>query len=211
MPETSSDPNEALARLPLAGKMSAVDGIALWMAGAAVGWLTGLSVSPVLATVLASALGLLAGVVTTVRSLRRARNRPHAIMRLPLAIPAAILMLGIAIGAPVGIIARTYRWFEPTRSPAQEQRVAPARTSDAPAPKTETPEARAAQDQGVLFGVDERECSELVLLLERGNVATLRTDLRSSPNPDLREIERRISNPNELATAVKAICSRAAP
>jgi len=204
MPEMAN--GSTVARVPLVvGGVSRVDGAAIWTAGVAVGWLTGLSVSPVLATVLASVLGILAGAVTSIRSPRRSREKRDILIHLPLAVPVGLLMTGIAAGAPLGIVARTHRWFEP---PPQQIRTVAAQTTTNPVPtNTSSKTDRPAQDQGVLFGIDEQECTELVLLA-RSDTNRLRADLRKSTNPQLRAIERRIHDSNELARMVNAICTQ---
>lgn len=82
--------------------------------GLGIGWLTGLSASPVLAIVLTSILGALGGVVA---GLKASRLRTRIDAR-----PLAWIVLGLALAAPLGILARSHRLFGPTpQDPATGQ------------------------------------------------------------------------------------------
>lgn len=193
----------------VAGRLSVIDGGALWAAGLSVGWLTGLSVSEILATVLTAVLGVLVGAVTTIRSLRRQRGGARALVRLPLAVPVACMMIGIATGAPLGVVARTHGWFDapvPTREASKDTRRASPATTTEPAQASQIPVQPPPQKQGVLFGIDKGECTEL-MILARSDVDSLRRDLKRSPNMELQEIERRVSDPEKLRATVTALCS----
>ena len=82
-------------------------GLPLVVAGLGIGWLTGLSVSPVVGTVLTSILGAVAGVVAGLTILDMEKPKLYNPW------PVALLILGIALGSPLGILARTNDLFGP--------------------------------------------------------------------------------------------------
>ena len=71
--------------------------IAILMIGLGIGWLAGLSVSPVVGTVLASLLGVAGGIVAAARSLPAEASAASFLSGVD-ARPAAVLVLGIALG-----------------------------------------------------------------------------------------------------------------
>jgi hypothetical protein len=150
--------------------------------GVGVGWLAGLSASPVIATVLASLLGLAGGVVAAAQGIDK-DLRPSSILAGVDARPVAALVLGVALGAPLGILARTYDLFEPSGS-----------------------DARATIEQSVLFNVTQQECDFVLGELRRSEDA-FREALRDS-SEELRLLEARISGVDDLQAAVEAICAQ---
>jgi hypothetical protein len=98
--------------------------LSLFVSGLCVGWLIGLSISPVLQTVLTSVLALVTGAVSILAGLSVAdgdsgdKPRRRRVKVTP--VPVAMLVLGIAIGAPFGIHARTNLWFGPNAKAASE-------------------------------------------------------------------------------------------
>ena len=99
------------------------EAVYILIVGLGVGWLTGLSTSPVIAGVLSSIMGVAGGAVVGLRSIGKDNsssgggNQKSQVS----ALPAALLVLGIALAAPLGILARTYHVFEP---PAVRQAIA---------------------------------------------------------------------------------------
>lgn len=103
------------------------DSLLLLIIGIGLGWLVGLSVSPVLYIILGSVIALVAGAVGALVGLHQdygvknesgsdnqsklLNSRKKAISISPL--PLAMLMLGIGIGACAGIYARTNDLFGP--------------------------------------------------------------------------------------------------
>lgn len=82
-------------------------GFQLLICGLALGWIVGLSASPNLQTILGSIVALVAGTAATASGLVRLKENslhfnPTFVM---------CLLLGIALGAPIGIIARTNAYF----------------------------------------------------------------------------------------------------
>jgi hypothetical protein len=173
------------------GRFAVADLLATLITGCAIGVLMGLSVTPVLSAVLTSILGAIAGAVTTLRFGPRQSAGPQRVTRLPMAIPAACLMAGIALAAPAGIVVRTHKWLEPQRDSALKQ----------------TSEENVKASLGVLFGVNASQCDEW-LLEARTDVGQLRQDLRQSRNETLMAIERRLSDAKDLREAVEWVCRK---
>ena len=96
--------------------------------GAGIGWLVGLSVSPVISIVITSIIGSAAAVIAAVSGLDiRDRDSDKADKRLSLdsrsldPVPIATLVIGLVIGSYFGIQARTYEWLEPDISLVHEK------------------------------------------------------------------------------------------
>lgn len=91
--------------------------VSLWMllCGAVVGWLTGLSVSPVVGVVITTVIGILVGAAGTFAGISQeigSENRKR--LRYEDFAPIGLLLVGIAIGSVVGVSARTHSWLSPT-------------------------------------------------------------------------------------------------
>ena len=161
--------------------------LAILVAGLGIGWLSGLSVSPVIATVLTSLVGIAGGLVAGLRAASsnpgntNAPDRPSVIN----AIPAAVLILGIAVGAPLGIAARTYQIFEPAD--------APARTG---------PSA-----QGVLFNLTSEHCDRLRARARGANEQAFRDTLYNTGEWG-RLLETHIADTQTLKRVVEDICAQ---
>lgn len=75
--------------------------LSLVVAGLGLGWLVGLSLTPVIGAVLTSLLGLVAGVVAGLSVIGTDKVKIYNTW------PMALLILGIAVGASAGVLART--------------------------------------------------------------------------------------------------------
>lgn len=89
--------------------------LATALVGGGIGWLIGLSVSPVVSQVLAALLGLVATLITALSGLQKpdsnsADNQTFLNYRVS-PWPLAALMIGLVIGSIVGIYARNGIWF----------------------------------------------------------------------------------------------------
>lgn len=84
------------------------------ISGLAVGWLIGLSVSPILQTVLTSLLAVIAGVTSVLAGLSSDKDAdgspPTGKYQINPA-PVMFLVLGVAVGASCGVYARTNLWL----------------------------------------------------------------------------------------------------
>lgn len=107
--------------------------LAIVMLGLSIGWLTGLSVSPVVGSVIAGLLGLLGGLgaggnaIASILGNARTDNTRLVDLR-----PVALLAVAIAVAAPMGILARTNGLFGTLDSAAvREKGVAPGLYAEA--------------------------------------------------------------------------------
>lgn len=156
--------------------------------GLCIGWLAGLSVSPVLSTVMMTILGLAAGGATGFHF----SKRDSSITALSVLALTASLLGGIAVGAPVGIVARTNNWFGAPMS------------AHGPG---EIPQDELAQRQATagLFSIKSSECAELLSSASRSE-EELRRVLRASKDPRLSQLAARpVEAP--LAQVVRVICA----
>jgi hypothetical protein len=167
--------------------------LSILIIGLCVGWLGGLSVSPVVATIIASIVGIAGGVVAGIRAVSRDHpaDGSRSVVGNAEARPAAVLALGIAIAAPLGIMARTYGIFEPQ-----------AAKSASPT----TPTAGNA-GTGALFGVTVEQCTELLAMTDFPNAEAYRTKLAGSDKWG-RLIEAEIPDTDKLKSIVEAICGQ---
>lgn len=87
--------------------------ISLFICGLSVGWLIGLSVSPVIQTVIGSILATITSAITILSSFQngdlkeKVTDKFGEINMLPL----ALFLLGLSIASTLGIYARTNDWF----------------------------------------------------------------------------------------------------
>ncbi len=96
-------------------------GVALSVAGLSIGWLAGLSISPVIGIVITSIMGIVAAGIAVLQELQRTRSEnatgaraAATILSSSSAILVAVLSCTIAIGATIGVWARTHEWLAPT-------------------------------------------------------------------------------------------------
>lgn len=161
--------------------------LSLLITGLSIGWLAGLSVSPVIATILASVVGIAGGIVAGARSLSRddsGGSQTGGLAQID-ARPAAVLVLGIALAAPLGIVARTHGVFEPAGKGRSSSPV----------------------EQGVLFGVNAEQCEELRAMAGYPNERIYRTRLAGSGEWG-RLLEASVQDVARLKAIVEAICSK---
>lgn len=166
--------------------------------GLGIGWLIGLSASPVVAAVVSTLLGVGAGAATGYHSIRRADQAEESATSMLDARPAAFLVIGIAVAATCGMVARSHRVFEPAVVREAAWRLAAAGQL---ANSSET-----SAYSALLFKVTQTEC-EALLSLEDNNDAFLFTLARSSI-PGAEQLVSRIDNPDTLRSVVEALCAR---
>lgn len=155
--------------------------IAVLVTGLCIGWLSGLSVSPVIASVLASVVGIAGGLVAGLRGSgdSASRSRFSSID----AWPAAVLLLGIAAGAPLGILARTHQLFEPSSAPVRTDTTA----------------------QGVLFNVATEDCDRLRARARDPNEKAFR-DVLAATGKWGRLLDAHVTDTTTLKAIVEDIC-----
>jgi len=160
--------------------------------GLGVGWLSGLSVSPVIGTVLASLVGVAAGVVTGLKSVPADEGAARTLAVD--ARPAAILVLGVALGAPLGILARTHQVFAP-------EVAIPAGVVGGGAEA----ESVGVAGQAVLFGSTQDQCDSLRARARGGNEGAFRAVLAASGEWG-RELEESVADTEALERIVLDLC-----
>jgi hypothetical protein len=172
-------------------------GLSIAAIGAGVGWLVSQSASPVIAGVIASLLGIGAGVVTGLQSIRPSdrAGEPTAWTAID-ARPAAVLVLAIAVAATAGLMVKAHRLLEPAVvREAAWRAAAEGRLKDL---------AAADVHGALLFKVSQSECTALLSL--RGNDEAFVGELKASSLPGAQQLVARIRDPQTLVTVVEALC-----
>jgi hypothetical protein len=172
-----------------------VQALSLFIAGAGIGWLTGLSVSPVVSIVVTSIAGIGAGAVTGLQSMQSIKNQEteDAGKRFD-ARPAAIFILGIALMAPCGILARTYHVFEPAHVSELQVKTVVDKKND--------------QDRGVLFSKYEDDCGHVLSLVAMKNDEGVIKFLSESTMPEAKTLALEFKDDQKaLARILEIICN----
>lgn len=157
-------------------------GLYFILAGLSIGWLVGLSASPVLAPVLGALVGALAGLVAGARV-----TTTKGILLDPA--PVAWTLVGMAVAAPFGILVRTQDWLGPG--------------SDGAIHIAELGSNEQRAGTAALF----TQASGLCARLDRSTSARFRDSLRTSSLPWAPVLEREIAEDARLQELVEAICS----
>lgn len=162
----------------------------MFVCGISLGWLVGLSVSPVIQTVMSSLLGLVAGPAGLLVGLPTKQFSPThpAESRLhgPLtATPLAMLLLGIAVASSWGIYCRTHNWLGVARMPSQEG------------------DAQQKQEMAGLFAAPTPdECTRFRGAMARGD---LKIELASSRNNHIVEFSKVTDDAKVLSAALQEL------
>lgn len=92
--------------------------VCLFLSGLAIGWLVGLSVSPIIQTVLTSIIAVIVGISSTLAGIKKpsleddqTQNKKERLLSEVSPMPTMFLVVGLAIGASVGVYARTNNWL----------------------------------------------------------------------------------------------------
>jgi hypothetical protein len=166
--------------------MKTTQGLALFLIGSGIGWLTGLSFSPVVSSVLTSLLAVGAAAVAGFQSLDQdvqvtTTTEPSS---KPLSKfnpwPAALLVLGIALLTPAGIYTRTHQWLEP-------------------------PNASGDFNRGGAYSVNSSECNELLVAMNQGDDEGLRYRLSISADR-VAQVISKTKDIKELKGFVEKLC-----
>lgn len=182
--------------------------ISLLITGAGIGWLLGLAVSPVVASVITTVLGSAAAVIaglSGVESQNRIRVDPW---------PVAILVIGLLIGSITGIQARNQDWLgRDITTDIRRWKAAGLSLSEAdiarrlfdntyPVTGVESAgDSPVVKSGTILFGVGFDECINLRAM--QGEA--LRQELLSSPNQQLRRIPSIIDDTTALEQLVMEV------
>ena len=176
-----------------AGQTGAGQICALLIAGFGIGWLAGLSLSPVVSTLLAGIMSVVGGVVAGLASAGSEVARPRVN-----AWPAAILVLGVAMGSPAGIVARSHNLF----GRATVEAAAVAKPEAATVAKSSDPEVMAALS--ALYSTPGDDCKRLLGSPDQALVGAL----DSSRFPWGPRLARRFSEPRVLRQVVECLCGQ---
>lgn len=180
-------------------------GIAVLMIGLGTGWLSGLSVSPVITGIITSLLGIGSGLVVGLQSVMQDKSENDNRIKRLNAIPGALLVCGLAAGATLGMVSRTHHFFEPGRGirkdsvgvsalHAGEQAYYSATTVETPY-------------KGVLFAAQEGECGRLIGYMDAGNETVFIEELKHSKLPGAQELVTEFSgDPVAIKKALTVIC-----
>jgi hypothetical protein len=170
---------------------------AIMAIGGGVGWLIGHSASPVLGGVIASLLGIVAGIVTGLRSVGQ-KNQIDVVRTAVDARPAAVLVVTIALAATAGMIVKAHRLLEPSVVREAAWRAASqGRLEDL---------SRVDQHGALLFGFPQSECNALLRL--KDNHEAFIGEVRHSSMPEARKLAERITDPQTLVTVVEVLCEQ---
>jgi hypothetical protein len=93
--------------------MRILNAISLLLCGISIGWLIGLSISPVIQTVIGSILTIITSVITLLFSLQDGSIKDKITDKLGVIniLPLALFLVGLSFSATIGIYARTNDWF----------------------------------------------------------------------------------------------------
>ena len=169
--------------------------------GFSLGWLVGLSASPVLSGVLTSILGSVAALITVVPALGSdgkvgtALSAPKHTPRL-----LAVLVIFMAIGATVGTLVRTNNLLGSSEPKAIERQK--DTSSDRDAGAAQPSPVRVSHRDGVLFSITSSQCADLTT--RRGSL--LRAAARASTNRGIAQIASELGDDVALERVIGAFC-----
>jgi multisubunit Na+/H+ antiporter MnhC subunit len=198
--------------------------LCVFLTGIGVGWLLGLSASPVVSIVITSVTGSAAAIVAALSGLNKEAKEANTEGQRRLAIdplPLAALVIGIVFGSIVGISARNHHWFGSDRSSEIEQwtklglvkemvvsrlfeQLYPANGAQA-GTKSSTGNPLGT----FLFAVDVQKCDALLagaaIFRATADQAPLILALKSDPDPKIRQLPEVVADPQILQNIVEKI------
>ena len=208
----------------------AVHSLSLLLSGCGLGWIVGLSVSPVVGVVVAAVVGAAASLVSALAGLEPPgadngapagggeEGGPVRRRRLPRAnpVPLTLFILGLVLGSIFGIQARTHGWLAPD-TPSTEAEIkrwtdlgkdralVVDRLFDTSYPpagsKGEDGPSPDPAGEGVLYRLTVKECQELRTWPEDDLVR------QASTLRELRKVAETFPDPATLRKIVEALCS----
>jgi hypothetical protein len=163
------------------------------ISGACVGFLAGLSVSPVAGALLSTVTALVVGVTSTLAGVQISKAGSDAFKsdgsRVTVsALPGALLVVGIVVGSTIGIYTRTHDWLGAHAAGRQPGKM---------------------QDAGVLYSAPTSECSDWHGIEDE---SALRANLIGSKTvngiPRLLPVVESCGNKQCLEAVVELLCAR---
>jgi hypothetical protein len=165
--------------------------LSILVLGAGIGWLSGLSISPVIEHVITALIGLAGGVVTGIYSVRsRVASSSEANTPSVSALPAALLVVGMAVGAPLGIMGRTHAIFGNAGQKDQVKQSA-GKSSD-------------NEGKAVLYDAHTTDCGEFMGVENQD--AELRNAMKLSTQPWAKVLADSETDPTVVKAVMEAIC-----
>lgn len=195
-------------------------GLSLIIIGFGVGWLAGLSVSPVVSTIITSLVGVVITLISALSGLKALetpseKEKSHSRWQVD-PVPIAFLVGGIVIGSIAGISARTQDWFgsdvqtdmQRWKKMGMDEKIVRERLFDREYPPTKEvskDSEPAGTKQTALFDEIYDECVHLRTFSGDG----LREELENSTTIDLFNVLPGIIQDNQiLEKVVKAQCEK---
>jgi len=153
------------------------------VAGMSLGWLVGLSASPVVGTVIGALLAIVSGLGAALTTFVKEKKNGSSQVNLW---PLALLILGIAFGASCGLYVRAEGWFASSD---------PVRRG--------TPEG-----SGVLYEVSQSNCNEFQQAVHGGSGADQRRVLEQEFGAFGQTLSRLSIDNMTLRNVVTALCEK---
>lgn len=188
MPNACQGSNANPAESPEFRKMPPKQAVSILVIGLGIGWLTGLSVSPVISGVIASMLGLATGVMLGLKQ-ASGNTRPRAD-----AVPVALLVISIAVTSPLGILARTHAVFG--QIPAHRTVAGPK----------DGPQFASPWQVSGLFAVHIEACEDMMQAARIGDDAVFKAMLVDSDLPGAAKFAAKIPDTETLKVIVEILC-----
>lgn len=195
----------------------------IMLGGGSLGWLTGLSATPVIMSVLPGLLTAFIGLASVVAGLQKpmgaeadgkANGGLKAAARAVSVYPLAFLVIGIGAGVPFGLKARAFEWFGPAPEDlvskwvnlGLKKQVVVARLFDRAEPAVDkdgkSPVGRA---HAYLLHGEADTCEQITKSMEGYDLATLRSELQALQLP-FAKIGEEIKDVETLRRVVAVLC-----
>jgi hypothetical protein len=199
------------------------------LASLCVGWIAGLSVSPVVGEIISALLAVLlaivasiAGPLTVQTKSRNPERQPRQLLISPNPWPISLVAIGLAVGASAGLYARSHDWFlrdlkataDRLVAAGADQRTAAqalvAHYYAAPQPASAESEKAAPQAaSGAGFGLyaEKTDFCEVVRGNQLAPIKDMRKILNRSDSAAVQEVSQMASD-GEVVILMRIICPR---
>lgn len=205
-----------------------IKGLSLSIIGFGIGWLMGLSVTPVVSNILTALVATVMAMMGILSGLEGQRGEPGETGQVPNLssrwavnpVPVAILILGILAGSSVGILARTHNWLGWSEDISKEVKIwtdqgleqsdvakwlFDAKYKDGSTTKNGDTQIVSNPSKpgapGVLFSASQKECESLLKLPSK--------DLPTYINgTSFKELSTLIEDAEKLQKVLEVICTK---